>query len=40
MEGDLTAFNVHAGALQQLIASRGGLDSLGWDGYLKTKALA
>ena len=37
MVGDHKVFGVHARAIEDLVALRGGLENLGWDGYVASR---
>ena len=39
MLSDWTAFSAHVDGVRRIVALRGGLDSLGWDGFLKLSAV-
>jgi hypothetical protein len=39
MLNDYTGFNAHVEGVQRIVALRGGVDNLGWDGFLKISVL-
>lgn len=39
MVNDLAAYNMHVNGVRRIVALRGGLDNLGWEGFLKISAI-
>lgn len=36
LAGDYATFDAHVDGVRRIVAARGGLDNLGWHGFIKT----